>query len=281
MNKVLIAALAAVVAASANAQIVYSNNPTPGDYFVGNVGGIGQPVGSSGWYYNNVRNGATVGINQDYARSGNGSVHFSVGSGSKADIEYLAGTGFNLLGTYYPTASLGKLSDLSSVAFDWYRDSASTVAAHFHTGARVYIDADANPFTTGDLGYLIYERIYNGSPGPAVEDQWVSDGIGLTTKLWTSGSLGGDTNGYNNTLQDFIDGAVSGINGDSAIVGFSFGIGSGWTGQTEMALDNVSWTIDGVTTSSNFEVNPVPEPATMTALAVGALALLRRKKSAR
>lgn len=277
MNKVLIAALAALVAASANAQIVYSNNPSPGDYFVGNVGGIGQAVGSSGWYYNNVRNGATVGINQDYARSGNGSVHFSVASGSKADIEYLAGSGINVLGTYYPTSSLGKLSDLSSVSFDWYRDSASTVAAHFHTGARVYIDADANPITTDDLGYLIYERIYNGS-NVAVENQWVSDGIGLSTKLWTSGELGGPANGFNNTLQDFIDGAVSGISGNSAIVGFSFGIGSGWTGQTEMALDNVSWTINGVTTSNNFEVNPVPEPATMTALALGGLALLRRKK---
>jgi hypothetical protein len=40
---------------------------------------------------------------------------------------------------------------------------------------------------------------------------------------------------------------------DAIIIGLSIGVGSGWNGTFDGAIDNASWTISGVTTPWNFE----------------------------
>lgn len=70
---------------------------------------------------------------------------------------------------------------------------------------------------------------------------------------------------------------------NAAILGFSAGVGSGW-GPFIGAVDNIGWTINGQSQTSNFEVSggaAVPEPGTM--LLVGAallgVAVARRRRS--
>jgi len=275
------AALALACATGAQADVVTSNNPAPGDSY-SNAGPTnqGQAVGASGWYYNNVRNSGEVGISTDNPHLGNGSVAFYAPTNGKADIEFLAG-GADVGGVYYATGSLGTLADFEGFSYDWYRDASSTVASHLHPSFRIILDADGNLGTTGDRGGIVFERVYNGVSTPT--NQWVTDTFSNTTKLWNFGlGLG---------LEYNIDGVGSQYDPLSAwqaglpnatILGFSMGVGSGWTGEFTGYVDNVSWTIDGQTSSYNFEVAAVPEPSAWALMILGfgaAGAMLRRRTS--
>ncbi len=59
---------------------------------------------------------------------------------------------------------------------------------------------------------------------------------------------------------------------NAVIIGFSAGIGSGWNGAFDGAVDNIAWTIGGVATTTNFETRAgaaaVPEPETLSLFAV-------------
>jgi hypothetical protein len=72
--------------------IVYSNNPAPGDQFT-NSGPLnqGQAVGTSGWYYNNVRNNGAVGIRTNYPFNGNGSVYMRTPTGASESGHRVSG----------------------------------------------------------------------------------------------------------------------------------------------------------------------------------------------
>lgn len=273
------ASLAATIALApvAGATVVLSNG-IGGDLFT-NPGpsNTGQAVGASGWVYNNVRVDGEVGISGDYARSGNGSVRLATQgvaapgtTNSKADIEYLGGATQLPGGNFAATASLGNFSDLSSMVYDWYRDSVSTNNAIQHPALRVLL---AVPTLTGFVtGGLVFERAYNG--GGVSTDTWVTDAIGATTNLWNFGlglGFAADPLGkgaYNTTLADWQSVLAPG----TQIIGFSAGVGSGW-GFFEGAVDNIGWTIADVTTTANFEVAAVPLPAGGLLL-IGGLALL-------
>lgn len=260
---------------------VFANNPAPGDAYT-NAGSSnqGQAVGASGWYYNNVRNNGVVGVSTDLPRSGNGSVSFDSPSGAaKADIEYLPGA-LNVFGNYASTQSLGTFGSLTSMSYDWYRDGTSTTTAHLHPVMRVLLDADGNLATLGDRGGLVFERVYNGGPA-APTNTWTTETIGATTNLWNFGlGLGFAANinsspyAYDATLaewQSYLPNAT--------IIGFSLGVGSGWANVFAGAVDNAAWTIGGVTTSTNFEVAPVPLPpaAPLLLAALAGLGLIRRR----
>ncbi len=271
---VSIAAL--LLAPAAHAGVVNPNNPG-GDAYT-NPGALnqGQAIGASGWYYNNVRKGGTVGIDGSHPRSGNGSVAFSAPNDGKADIEYLPGA-VMVAGNYYATQSLGLFSTLVSMSYDWYRDGTSTNNANQHPSMRVLIDLDGD-LMTNDRGGLVFERVYNANPSYPV-DQWVSDLIDANTKLWGFG-LGADPNGgypYDSSLADW----QAFLPRTATIVGFSSGVGSGW-GPFSGAVDNLSWNIGGVTTSTNFELAAadVPEPATLGLLAIGVAGLAMRRRRA-
>ncbi len=269
--------VAMLAAPAAHAGVVNPNNPG-GDAFTNPTGANqGQAVGASGWYYNNVRKGGTVGIDGSHPRSGNGSVAFSAPDDGKADIEYLAGA-VNVGGNYYATQSLGAFSSLVSMSYDWYRDGTSSNNAGQHPSMRVLIDLDGN-LMTNDRGGLVFEGIYNGRLVAPV-DQWVSELIDGNTKVWGFG-LGADPNGgyaYDSSLADW----QTFLPRTATIVGFSSGVGSGW-GPFSGAVDNLSWNIGGVSSSTNFELaaNDVPEPATFGLLAIGAAGLAARRRRAR
>jgi hypothetical protein len=170
---------------------VLSNNPTPGDSFT-NPGPTnqGQAVGTSGWYFNNTRNSAVVGINTTLPRSGNGSVFFSSPDGAgKADIEFLA-NGVNVGGNFFASGSLGLFSQFSGMAYDWYRVGTSTNPAVQQPALRVLVDLDGDPLTFTDRAGLVFETAYNGMPFSATTDTWVTSTIGAATNLWSFGALG-------------------------------------------------------------------------------------------
>jgi len=278
----LVVALAFAGAAQAGL-VVEANNPA-GDVFAGSgSSGKGQALGSSGWYYNNARANTKIGISGDEPRSGNGSVYFQgQTSGSKADIEYLVNGAKPLFSqNYASTGTLGNFSDLSAMSYEWYRDSSSTATGHFHAVMRVLIDRDGNLNTAGDRGGLVFERIYNALG--VSTDAWVQDSITGTTNVWNFGlglGTGFDIDGNGYAYDDTLA-AWQAYMPNAKIIGFSAGIGSGWSGSYVGAVDNVSWTIAGVTSSFNFELTDsggVPEPGTLLVAAAGLLGLAATRR---
>lgn len=256
------------------ATTVYSNN-VGGDSFTNGSGtNQGQAIAGSDWYYNNVRASGVAGISTAYPRNGNGSAGLSGPANAKADVEFLP-SAVNVLGNFHSGASLGAFADLSSMSYDWYRNSTSTAAGHLHPVMRVLLDMDGN-LLSNDRVYLIFERAYNVGMGNVPTDQWVSETLGGSTKLWGSGSLMGD--GYDTTLAQWqADARLT----HAANIGFSAGIGSGWGGTFEGAVDNIGWTIGGNSASYNFEVSPVPEPSSyvLALFGFGVIAGFARRRS--
>jgi hypothetical protein len=291
-SKLILGLCAALVAASAFAQAtvtVYSQNPVPGDSFT-NGGPInqGQGFGNPNWVYNNTRGGGSVGIRNNYPRSGNGSVYFNSTSGSgKADIEYFASpvnAGGNFApNPYDPSSILGSLAQLTHLSYEWYRGNSSTTTAHLHPVLRLGILRVNHQDNSINLGYLVFERIYNGF-GAAPTNSWQSDDIVSNNyKLWATASLGfGNPNdNINNVLKTIPEwvSAASNANATLLVISVNAGIGSGWNGTFTGAVDNITFGFNGTYTTYNFEV--VPEPASMAALGsglIGLLGLRRRKK---
>ncbi len=279
------AAFGAVV--TAQGAVVYSNG-LGGDAFTNpTTVNLGQGVGGSGWYYNNVRNSGVVGINGTYARNGNGSAYLETqfgpgGNSSKADVEYLAG-GTNVFSNFVATGVLGRLGDLTSLSYEWYRDAVSTNSAVQHPVIRILLDADGDLSTTGDRGGLVFERAYNGGVVPT--NTWVFDDIfayngGLGANVWNFGlGLGFAFGGYNNSLSNWTNGLVSSsVNADSAVLGFSLGVGSGW-GPFKGAVDTVTFGFVGSAVSeTNFEVVPEPGAGLLGLVGLLGLTLVRRSQ---
>jgi hypothetical protein len=275
---------ASLITGAASATTVYSNASAPGDSFTeAGTSSQGQAVTGTDFYYNNVRNDGVAGINTNYARSGNGSVYLQTvngpaGDSSKADFELLA-SGTALGGNYFAAGSFGTLGELTSLGYDWYRDSSSTNSAGQHPALRILVDADGDLNTTGDRGGLVFEIAYNGS-ATATTDTWVTEDIfsynaGDGANLWTFGAgMTFAQEGYGNSLADWVAG-IDTIDANSAVLGFSMGVGSGW-GPFEGAVDNLVVGFNGSETTYNFEV--VPEPGSIALLGLGGLALIRRRR---
>ena len=137
----LVASGLVLAAGAASATTVYST-----DSFTNASGSnMGAAVaGANGWYFNNVRAGGTAAVSTAHAQSGDGSVSMSGPNNAKADIEYLPNA-VAIGGNYNSTASLGLLSTLSSMSYDWYRDSSSTANADQHASLRVLPKASPRP----------------------------------------------------------------------------------------------------------------------------------------
>ena len=183
-----LAATAATLFGGANAAPVLANNPN-GDAFTNpSSANLGQAIGTSGWYYNNVRANGTAGIDGTYARSGNGSLHFSGPANAKADVEFLPNA-IPFLGNYNSAASLGSFSAFVGMSYEWYRNSTSTTDVRQMPALRVLIDRDGDLTTTNDRGGLVFERVYNegADQSAAPTNAWTSETIGASTFVWNFG----------------------------------------------------------------------------------------------
>jgi len=299
-SKLILGLCAALVAASAFAQAtvtVYSQNLAPGDLFQNTQSGLtGASFGHPNWVYNNVRGNdfsgtlGSVGIRNNYPRSGNGSVYFkTVSSGGKADIEYFAAPTRTGTGPFYSDGfrPLGRLSELTHLSYEWYRDGSSNVNAHLHPVLRLLIIVEDAQGNLPAAGYLVFERAYNQGVVPVPTNSWVSDDIIQSNyKLWATPGLR-TALGYAAT--DFPTLTIAGwlqrasdSNYTLHVLAVNAGVGSGWgtpfAGTFEGAVDNITFGFNGAYTTYNFEV--VPEPASMLALASGLIGLLglRRRK---
>ncbi|AHG87798.1 PEP motif putative anchor domain protein [Gemmatirosa kalamazoonensis] len=233
-----------------------------------------------------------AGIESFFPRSGNGSAVMKIeqwngSSAGKADLEYFFG------GQYLSPFSLGSLDGAS---YDFYRDAQSTVAANQNPALRFYVDADGSAATTGDRGYLIYEPVYNGNAAPA-PDVWHTELIGASSNFWfrqfTPGVSDYTATGNGAALSSFLSYTApngASLSANSMVFGLSTGIGSGWTADASWfgAVDNVSVTVNGSTTTFNFETVQAPcvttpEPVTLALVGGGLLALAaaaRRRRTA-
>ena len=235
---------------------------------------------SSGWYYTHIEEGTKIKVSGSYPRSGNGSISFDAPENGRADIEFVSGAAL-VDGSYVSTISLGAFSGLTSMSYDWYRSPLSSASPAQHPSLRVLLDRDGSLTTTNDRGGLIFERAYNNLATPV--DQWVTDVVSANTRIWNTGFDFGsefdiDFNGdaFDSNLfswQAFLP--------DAAVIGFSAGVGGGWNSFSG-AVDNISWTLNGVASTSNFELipNEVSEPETLSLIlsSLVALAMVNRRE---
>ncbi len=253
--------------AQANAQVVTVTSP-------GTITNPGGPAMSDAfaldqWLRDNVRSGSTVGINSTYTHNGDtGSAYMSgtIANTSKADMEYYFG------GQYVTPFTLGSLT---SASYDYLRNSSSTAQAWLTPSLRFMIDNDGDFSTTNDRGLLIYEPIYNGV-SVAATDVWTTAAITNTTNLWWRQYTGSSSVAFNTVdLTDYKNGVtINGqtVNSKTVIYGISSGIGSGWGGTYEGAIDNINLKYGSSDVTFAFETRDVvatPEPASLVLVATG------------
>lgn len=280
------AALVAAGSAYGQTNVIVNSNNAGGDaysYAGNNPDGL-QAIGNSGWFYANVRNGSTVGIdgtNPDTAITpDNGSVHFQMpDTGSnptgKADVEYYAWDTSNP-STYATSAGLGTLGDLTSFSYDWFKDGNSTTSAATAPALRLILSNGGT-----DFHFLVFED-YTNKNGTSVSNQWVHDDVTSSSQLWLTHD-GGDGTEHLSTLADWMSGQGfdTAINANTKVMGISCGVGSGWNGSFNGWADNISIGFNNQVTNYNFETQSVPEPSGLAAAAAGVLGLLgfRRRKA--
>ncbi|WP_414903135.1 PEPxxWA-CTERM sorting domain-containing protein [Sphingomonas flavalba] len=285
--RTMLFATAAMVATPAFASTVYDTGlldlPSP---FLGNAtngaptgalgtaGKVSSAIGGFGaasvsdshkdqWIQRNVIGGASVGITNYQARSGNGSAVFASPSGSgKADLEYLFAT---------PVA----LSGVVGGSYDWFRDVVSNNPA---AQAPVYrlILGNASGKALGGGTFLVYEPVYNGV-GTAPEGAWQTATFDLSSTFWANNNnvtraAGVDSCKSGGTCFDSLGDWIS-LNSSLTVIGIGVGVGSGWDGGFVGAVDNVSYNFGNAGSATfNFEVaglNAVPEPASWAMLIAG------------
>ena len=271
-KRLIVAAMLATAAHSVGAQTVVVTGP--GTQFT-NAGPSSSsdpacPANGS-WCARNVRNSGAAGITSALPRSGNGSIQMNgpIGQSYKADFEH-----------YFATPNQFTLSSLQSFGYDWFRSSTSTTSSHFAPSLRLRLS---------DFSYLVYEPALNGPSKHSLfaqpTDAWQTNVFGDNGYVWWTGE--GTQLAY--SIADWKAGRTTAngrfLDGSAVVIGFSTGIGSGWAGSFDGAVDNVTYKTSAMAqaTTYNFETSSVvPEPTTYALFATGLVGVLfvrRRRKS--
>jgi len=235
-------------------------------------------IGGQGWFGNYDNGGA--GANSLVAsptNDGDGSLALSTtGSPDRSRVGIFAAAGGQL-------GQLGQIVNGGLVQFDFFRDAASTTTSNIQLAFKLYVRN-----ASGQTGSLLWEDAYNGSA--AAIGSWNNDRVISNDKWWIrSGGVNFQQAANAQTLGTWIGGGTVtdgsntsiALGADTAVTGIEIGAGSGWTGTFFGNADDVRVTFGTQPANVwNFKAAPVPEPATMAALGMGALALLRRRRKA-
>lgn len=273
-GKLLVGLLLVAASVSAQSTTVLGSGTSFSNAGASNIVDPACAAAINTWCARNVRNNGAVGITTTYARSGNGSLEFSGPNGSsyKSDFEY-----------YLDPTSQFTLNNLQSLGYDWFRSSSSGATSHFAPALRLIL---------ADNSYLVYEPALNGPTKNVIfsqpTDNWQTASFGNDGFVWWTKE--GTQLAY--SLADWKAGRTTSnslfLDGTAVVVGFSTGIGSGWTGSFSGAVDNVSYKTSQmeIVKSFNFEVarSTVPEPSTYALMAAGlavvGVATRRRRRAA-
>ena len=284
MNSIKITLISGLVfgAVSVEAQTVYSNNPTPGDYFT-NAGpsaanqALTHPVAAGVvGTYRETKNGATVGINTTQARSGNGSAWFSAVGNANSKAEIALSSAFTGAGD--SNGILGSLDTLSSFGADLYTQTSSIGNQSTIVRLELFSSTDGG----GRYGQLVFDTAWAPSHfGTYTYGQWNT--VNLMGNTWLRGTGGINTAygagvGADGGERKFSD-WMTDLNGKGYnVISVNAGIGS-FNGSFEGGADNIALGFGGNNNTYNFEA--VPEPATIAAVGLGALAMIRRRRTSK
>jgi len=275
-KRLIVAAMLATAAQSIGAQTVVVTGPGTQYTNAGSSSSSDPACPANGsWCARNVRNSGAAGITSALPRSGNGSIQFNGPSGQVSPFTYKAD-----FEQYFATPNQFTLNSLQSFGYDWFRSSTSTTSNHLAPALRLILS---------DFSYLVYEPALNGTPKNTVfaqpTDAWQTNVFGDNGYVWWTRE--GTQLAY--SIADWKAGRTTANNrfldGSAVVIGFSTGIGSGWVGSFDGAVDNVTYKTSAMAqaTTYNFETTSVvPEPTTYALFAtglVGVLFMRRRRKS--
>jgi hypothetical protein len=204
--------------------------------------------------------------------------------------------------------SWGTLMSINDLSFDWYRETALDLENYPNPADPWNVQTPVlrlliGDNTTGQINFseLVWEMYYTPS------DYMVAGEVDMTIGNWVGQDLvNPDLSGQNFWRHNFYDDTYSyyGTGGkffdkynaipygttlsdwnnyygtNAYIYGLSVGVGSYWPGIYTGFVDNVKLTFnDGTGFYNNFELEPVPEPATLFLLGsgLGALVFGRRR----
>lgn len=253
---------------------------------------VANSASANKWFKANTAGGATAAITNAYlpAPGQSGSAQLkSPGNTGKIDLQYQWGTNANASITAAATNGY-TLGNLTSLGYDWMRASGTAYVSVAPT-MRLYYDLDGNASTNNDRGLMIWEPVYNSAA--ITNGAWTSSDI-LGGNFWQITGVSKQINIYDYTLAEWQDtslskkeSAASGgdightLTANTAIYAFNVGIGSGWGGTFDGAVDNIRWGFSGTTTTSNFELTAptaVPEPASLALLGLGLFGIAATRK---
>lgn len=281
---VIFFATVVAIAEGQTSMVVFANNLDPGDAYVDTnpaVGGDARttvPITSvAGWSYAAIGNGAVCGINSGPITTATGTfpkvpMQFSTTDEDGAGPAYTIGEAKCDIDYTLPGAALSDfplLSTFEGASYRWYRDSTSTAAQWFQPSFRLLIVDPldlSGPDGTPRISYLVFERAYNPSTAVAVPtNTWVFEDLTVSgPRFWSTKNPGGGSPPYqaisewrNPASCNLVAPAANCYSSQAVILGFNSGVGSGWDGPFIGAVDDFSWTIAGVTTTSSFRVNAV------------------------